>query len=203
MSDTLTNHRGQQVPVGYIPKLDMKRHKFALKFMKKSKALSKQMLTLKQAMNKEADAIYEMMLKDANIKNDGKGNLTITSFDKGFKFEWNMKEYMQFGDEINLAQEKINEFLKEKTANADQDLTTIVNSAFKTTSGRLDSKRILSLFSLEISNATWNDAMDLIKQSMHVNSTKRYLNIYEKDGEGAYRLVPLNFSILQLEDKQD
>ena len=198
----LMNHRGQLVPVTYIPKLDMKRHKFAIKFMKKVKAMSKQMLALKQAVNDEADAIYAIMLNDANIKNDGKGNLTITSFDKGFKFEWNMKDKMEFGDEINLAQEKINEFLKEKTKHADEHLSTLVNSAFTSSKGRLDSKRILSLFPLQIDHPIWKQAMDLIKQSMHVNGTKRYLNIYEKDGEGEYKLIPLNFSILQLESKK-
>jgi len=201
MSNTLTDHRGQEVPTRYIPKLDMMRHRFAVKYMKKAKQLDKQMQALKTAMNKDSNAIYDLMLMDAEIKKDSKGNLTITSFDKGLKFEWKMKDYMQFGDEINLAQDKINEFLKEKTADADQDLTTIVHSAFQTSKGRLDSKRILSLFGLKIKSSKWNDAMDLIKKSMHVNTTKRYLNIYEKDAEGLYQLIPLNFSTLQLDGK--
>ena len=69
-------------------------------------------------------------------------------------------------------------------------------NAFTTSKGRLDTKRILSLFTYKISHPLWMEAMDLIKQAMQTNSSVRYLTVSTRDENGKYNLLNLNFSNL-------
>ena len=58
----------------------------------------------------------------------------------------------------------------------------------------MDVKRILGLFRLKINHPTWMEAMELIKQSINRNNSKRYARVWEKDKNGEYRNIELNSS---------
>lgn len=191
-----TNHLGQEVPASYVPTIDKKKERLAEKVLKDAKKLSKSLEDFKTKLMADADAIYEEMCNDADVTTGKKGNYSITSFDKEIKIEISVQERIEFDDKINLAQAKINEFIADKSAGVDHDLQLLINSAFATTKGRLDTKRILGLFKLNIKAKKWLDAMELIKQSIDRNSSKRYCRIWEKDKEGEYQSIELNFSSL-------
>ena len=146
----------------------------------------------------DVDKIYGEMLKDANIEpGKRKGNFTLSNFDKSAKIEINISDRIEFDENIEFAQLKINEFLAIKTGNSDPEIVELINNAFKTSKGRLDSKRILSLFSYKITNPLWVEAMELIKKSITTNSSVRYMAFYYKPENGEkYELLNLNFSNL-------
>lgn len=189
-----TDHNGQEIPAQYVPKLDKERDRVAQKLHKRAVTLNKQIAAYKNMALAEADEIFEAMLEKHDSSKDHKGNYTITSFDKTIKIEVNVKDRIEFTDEIQVAQLKINEFLAMKIEGADADLQEIVNNAFRTTKGRLDTKRVLSLFSYKIKHAKWLEAMEAIKSSITKNSSKRYMRIFKKDDSGEYKSLDLNFS---------
>ena len=110
------------------------------------------------------------------------------------KVQKNVSDRIEFDENINFAQQKLSEFIAAKTDGADQELRELVNSAFTTTRGRLDTKRIMSLFSLKINHPLWNEAMELIKRSISVNNTVRYLTLWVRNDYGRYEQINLNFS---------
>jgi hypothetical protein len=180
------DHRGNEVPVEYVPDIDRRTEVVIGKLLRSAESLSKKLAEFK---------MYAEMLKNANIEvGERKGNYTLTSFDKSVKIEINVSDRIEFDDNINFAQEKINEFLAIKTNGADFELTEIVNNAFKTRKGRLDSKRIMGLFSYKIKHKTWLEAMELLKNSITTNSSVRYMDFSVKDENGKYQPVKLNFS---------
>lgn len=196
MSKKWINHLGQEVPTPYVPTIDKKKDRLARKYLKKAKNISEKMAALKAELVDEADALYEAMQKDADVRTGKKGNYSISSFDKVVKIEVDVQERIEFDDKINLAQQKIDEFLREKTAGVDHDLQELINSAFKPQKGRLDTKRILGLFKINIKAKKWKEAMELIRQSIDRNISKRYIRIMEKNEAGEYDAVSLNFSSL-------
>ena len=189
------DHLDREVPATYVPKIDKKKEKVALRYLKKAKYIHNKLEEFKAALLEDCDELYELMLEEAEIdENKRKGNYTVTSFDKSVKIEVNVQERIEFDDHINMAQKKINQFLEEKTKGVDHDLAVLVNDAFKTSNGRLDTKRILGLFKLQIKGKLWEEAMELVKKSINRNNSKRYVRIFEKDIEGEYQNIELNFS---------
>lgn len=188
------NHLGQEVPTAYVPTLDKKKEKAAIKYFKQAKKISEKLKELKTAVLEDCDSIYEEMCEAEDVRTGKKGNYTVQTFDKSIKIEVNVQERIDFDDQINLAQAKINEFLEEKTQGIDHDLQSLINSAFQTSKGRLDTKRILGLFKLNIKAAKWKQAMELIRKSIDRNISKRYVRIFERNDEGEYKAIELNFS---------
>ncbi len=189
------NHKGEKVPAPYVPAIDKKKERYTNKMLKEAEKLEKKLMQLKSDILTRGDELYAEILRDAKIKaTERKGNYSLFSFDKSVKIEISVQNRIEFNDNINFAQEKINEFLEKKSKGSDMELMELVNNAFKTKKGRLDSKRILSLFGLNIKNKIWLEAMELIKKSIETNNSKRYVNIWKRDAEGEYKSVQLNFS---------
>lgn len=196
MSKKWINHLGQEVPTAYVPTIDKKKDRMARKYLKKAKAISEKLAKFKSEIEEEADALYDEMLEDAKVRTGKKGNFTISSFDKEIKIEADIQERIEFSDNIKLAQAKFDEFINIKTKDADADLIEMINHAFKTSKGRLDTKRVLSLFSYKINHKVWKEGIELLKQSIDRNISKRYIRIQEKDQHGDYQNIQLNFSAL-------
>ncbi|MBE9469003.1 MAG: DUF3164 family protein [Bacteroidetes bacterium] len=199
MKKEWTNHKGEKVPAVYVPAIDKKKERYTFKMLKEAEKLENRLRQLKLDILTQGDELYAEILRDAKIKaTERKGNYSLYSFDKAVKIEISVQNRVEFNDNINLAQEKINEFLEQKSKSSDMELMELVNNAFKTKKGRLDSKRILSLFGLNIKNKTWVEAMELIKKSIETNNSKRYVNVWKRDAEGEYKAVQLNFSAVTI-----
>jgi len=185
---------GNEVPAQYVPKLDKDRERVTLKYLARAKKLSEQLEKFKTDLLEDCDAVYEGMLADNNVPGNSKGGFSLSTFDRSAKIEISIQERIEFDDLISVAHEKIKLYLEEKTQGVDQELKQIINQAFETRKGRMDVKRILGLFRLKISHPLWNEAMELIKNSITRNNSKRYARIWEKDANGEYKNIELNFS---------
>lgn len=191
------DHRGNAVPREYVPAFERANEaKIGALYTEASK-LANQLKSFKDRAFTLADDIYAEMLKNAKIEaTNRKGNYSLLSFDKTVKIEVNVADRIDFDNNITLAQEKLNEFIRSKTEGADQDLSVLVNQAFTTTKGRLDKARIFGLMQLNIKGEMWADAMELIRKSITTNSSVRYMEFSAKDDEGRYIPVRLNFAVL-------
>lgn len=185
---------GNKIPAQYVPKLDKDRERITLKHLAKARKLSEQLEKFKEELLADCDAVYEQMLAENNVPANSKGGFSISTFDRSSKIEISVQERIEFDDLISVAHEKIKQYLEEKTQGVDHDLQQIINQAFETRKGRMDVKRILGLFRLQITHPLWVEAMELIKKSITRNNSKRYARIWEKDQNGEYRNVELNFS---------
>lgn len=197
-----TNHRGEVIPVRYIPALEIEEDKIAEKLINEAQKVSNKLKELKQKAFDMADAFYAKKRdeklnaktqKEGSEKKQPKGNYTITSFDKSLKIEVNINDVIEFDDDINLAQEKIAEFLDNLTQDAHKDLRVIVMNAFRTRKGKLDKGRVLELQNYKIEHPVWLEAMELIKSSIETNRTRRYMKMWIRDENGKYNEIPLSF----------
>lgn len=194
-SKTWVDNRGQEVPREYIPKFDRYNEVQVRKIFAAAVKLNEQIVRFKNMAYDISDELYAEMLRNANIApSDRKGNYTLTSFDKSVRIEVNVNDLIDFDDNINLAQIKLKEFIEKKTKGVDIDIVALINNAFTTRKGRLDKARIFGLFSLNIQDPIWGEAMELIRKSINRNSTVRYMEIAEKDESGRYIPIRLNFA---------
>lgn len=196
-SKTWLDHRGNEVPRDYVPKFDRYNEIQVSKIFNAAIKLNEQIARFKAMSYEIADALYAEMLRNANIApSDRKGNYTLTSFDKSIRIEVNVNELIEFDENINLAQMKLQEFIENKTKGVDIDIVALINQSFTTRKGRLDKARIFGLFSLNITHPLWQESMELIRKSINRNSTVRYMEISEKDENGRYIPIRLNFATI-------
>lgn len=190
------NSKGQEVPAVYVPKIDKEREKLVKKYIDKAQKLNASLIMFKKDLIDDCDAFIEQMFKENNVKQEGKGNYSLTSFDKELKIEINVQDRIEFDDTIQVAHAKIKEYLADITKDANSDIQVIVNSAFQTSKGKMDVKRILGLFEYKITHPKWVEAMELIQNSISRNSSKRYVRLWIKNAAGEYDSIELNFSSL-------
>ena len=189
------NHKGEVVPEKYVSGYDKKKEKILKMILKEAELASEKLTVLKKIMFSKGDALNDLMYTEHRMdKPETKGNYTAYTFDKSIRLTMKIADIVEFDERVKLAQEKINEFLKSKSEGADSDLMELVNSAFKTTKGRLDKNRVLGLFSLKITNKIWLEAMELIKLSISTNHTRRYASIAVRDENGDYKDIQLNIT---------
>lgn len=192
------DHKGNEIPANYIHKIDKQKHSLALKILKQAEKMNAMLAEFKNSTFAECDAIYQQMLDDAKIteRKNAKGGYSIMTIDKAVKVQVIISETIHFNDYIDLAQAKVNEYLGIVTNGSNEEIKMLINQAFKTTKGKMDTKRIIGLFSLKITHPVWVEAMELLKKSMDTNSSKRYIQIWKRreDNSGEYDAVKLDFA---------
>lgn len=194
MAKNWKNHRGEEVPAVYVPVIDKEREKIVKKYFERASRINGLMVKLKEELLNDCDSFFDGMLVKNGVKTEGKGNYSLTSFDKVLKIEVNVQGRIEFDDQIQIAHAKIKEYLLEITKDTNSDIQQIVNAAFQTSKGKMDVKRVLGLFELHIKHPKWIEAMELIKNSINRNNSKRYVRVWEKDANGEYHAIELNFS---------
>lgn len=62
--------------------------------------------------------------------------------------------------------------------------------------GKINTRRVLSLRSLDINDEKWLQTMDAISDAIQVASSKEYIRFYERDEHGKYQQISLDFANL-------
>jgi hypothetical protein len=186
---------GQSIPVSIIKPEILKQDAIVRKSIERVKKLQERIIKDKAKLFEEV----ELYLEDAAEKNglSWKGNAMLNSFDGQCRVEIRFREHIQFGIELQLAKQKIDECLKAWSADSNVNLRAIISEAFQVDKkGEIAKYRILRLRRYKIKDQTWKEAMELIDQAIQVVSTKQYITFYEKDASGQQRQILLNFSTL-------
>jgi hypothetical protein len=76
------------------------------------------------------------------------------------------------------------------------DLKTIVTGSFTLVDGRLRVAEILRLRTYKISNALWNEGMQIVDSAIVVISSKKQIRLYERNEQGEYIAIPLDIAAL-------
>lgn len=196
MSKEWIDASGATVPAQYVPAIEKKKTKTVERIVREAEKAQAQLRKVKSLLFEECDDIYDMMKADANIRTGKKGNYTISTFSKDKKIMVDVQETLAFDDNIQFAKDKIEEYVAAKAQGVDEDLLKLVHLAFESRNGKLDTKRVLSLFKLRIKHQLWDEAMELVKKSIDRNFSKRYARIFIRQENGEYKPLELNFSSL-------
>jgi hypothetical protein len=192
---TRVDANGQSIPLSIIRPEILKQDAIVTKTITRAIKLHDRMVADKN----QFFADVELYLQQVAEKNglDWKGNAVLNSFDGRYRVEIRYKERIQFGIELQLAKQKIDECLKAWSADSNVNLRAIIGEAFQVDKkGEIAKYRILRLRRYNIKDQTWKEAMELIDQAIQVVATKQYINFYEKDESGQFRQIVLNFPAL-------
>lgn len=192
---TKTDAQGRAIPVSVIKSEMLKQDTVVTNTLDRVLRLQKRIIADKIKLYAEIQNYLEFVAKKSGMT--WKGNAGFTSFDGKYKIDIRFKERIEFGLELQLAKQKIDECIKAWSADSNANLRAIINEAFQVDKkGEIAKFRILALRKYNIKDPIWKEAMDLIDKAIMVVSTKQYVSFYERDEHGEYKLIVLNFSAL-------
>jgi len=194
---TMTDAQGRAIPVEYVKPHDRARDRLVKSIHRDADRLNRQIANFR---DKTLRRIIEFQQRGADkydVEIGGnKGNITLRSFDGLIKVQLAVAAHIDFDERLSVAQQLIDEYLDEITDGANQDLAKLVRRAFYSDAqGRLRTNAILGLRSINIRHSTWLKAMEIIVESIVVQSTKQYVRVYTRpDTDAEFDLIPLNIA---------
>lgn len=189
--------RGRAVAPAYIQKIDKERDKIVERIFRKAEDLEKRMKMFKDEIYELVESYLDFLEKESGGKGtDWKGNLILTGFSGDKQVEVSIHDIIEFDERLIIAKSKIDECLKRWSENSHNNIRAIVQEAFNVDKkGRVNTHMILRLTRLKIRDALWKEAMELIKDSIRIRGSRRYVNIRRrKDVQDKWETVNLNFS---------
>lgn len=195
------------VPITRVTALEKKKERYAGQLSDTAMDLNAQLMEFKQELQSLSEEIYnEQMAKLLNeVKAKGeepkkqKGNFTWHSFDRTVKIEVDVNDRIEFDSlTISACQEKLNDFLSDNLSSNQEYFRDLINDAFSTSHGKLDTRKVLGLLKhkSKIRQKKFQEAMELLEKSIYSNKSKTYYKVSVKDAAGEYQAINLNFSSL-------
>lgn len=193
------NEAGEGIPYNRTTAFERAAEKFTAKNVKLASRLHDQLADYKNLLANEADELFQIFLAEngGSRKSNDKGNVTIYNFDRSVKIEVTIDEMITFDDNtIRLAKERLDEFLTKSTGGIDKIIKDIIMSAFETSRGRMDTKKVLALkrHKDRVKDPLFTEAVELIDKAIRRPEKKKYFRVWVKDENGQYKAIDLNFS---------
>lgn len=192
--DLMENARGHFVPVAMVPAVDLLRDQTVNAAVAEAKAMSAQLASFKSKLRSDIASFIALSAEQFDVKWGGrKGNVSLVSFDGRRKIVVAMDESIEFDERLQIAKQLIDECLGDLTADAKDELKTLVDSYFRVDQqGNISTSLVLSLRRHKITHPKWLEAMRAINESILVTGSKEYLRVYERNAQGQMVMIPLD-----------
>lgn len=190
---------GRFTPIELIKPEDKLQDETVRKIMGYAIGLSRQLERFKAHTMADLAALDSLMAQEYGLVkagNKGKGNRTYMSFDALYKVTVQVADYIDFGPQLQIAKELIDECLNEWSADSRSEIRAIITRAFNTDKeGQINRSEIFMLLRLEISDDRWQRAMQAIREAMRVVGSKEYVRFAMRDRpDGEWSTVTINLA---------
>lgn len=193
----MNDARGALVPAELVKATDQLEDETTRQIMGYMVALSEQISRFKEHTFDDIGALDSIFAQEHGAKLGGrKGNKTLMSFDGCLKIEVRVADQLDFGPELQIAKQLVDECLNEWSADARAEIRAIVTRAFNTDKeGLINRSEIFTLLRLDIEDERWRRAMDAIRSAMRVVGSKTYVRGWRRDApDAAWQAVPVDLA---------
>jgi len=191
------DENGSPVQVKRLTKSEKLQERKSALLLKGALKLNESLVNFKELANTICREVFEDFMTSKNVKDDYKGNYTWYNFDHSIKVEVSISERIAFDElTITACKAKLDEFLDSTLTTEKDIIQTIVKQAFETSKGQLNTRNVMSLLrhKSKVKNPLFQEAMELLQESIRKPSSKSYFRIYTRNEEGKYENIQLNFS---------
>ncbi len=195
----MKNATGALVPLEAVKPVDRLRDEMVRNVFSAALAMSRELAEFKKSIFKTVEDFVELSLGEYGVKHGGKkGNIVLTSYDGQYKISVEIQDVLSFDEQLQAAKELVDKCIIKWSSGASSELRALVNDAFQVDKqGNVNTRRILELRRLKITDEDWTTAMEAISNSIKVLMSRKYMRIYQRNQTGdAYSMVPLDFSAL-------
>ncbi|QBR38398.1 DUF3164 family protein [Leisingera sp. NJS201] len=178
----MADAKGSLVPLELVNPMDKLIDETVRKIVSYAVPLQGQVARFKTHTEKDILSVETLLAQEFGAKLGGKkGNMTLPSVDGLFKVTVSVADRIDFGPELQIAKQLLDECLNEWAASAGPELRSIVTRAFNTDkSGQINRSEIFMLLRQEIEDERWKEAMRAIRNAMRVVGTASYIRCYQR-----------------------
>jgi len=175
--------RGGFQPVETIKPQDKLQDETVRKIIGFATELSAQVARFKEHTFDDIGALDALLAQEYGASLGGKkGNKTLMSVDGLFKVQVQVSDHIDFGPELQIAKELVDECLNEWSQDARAEIRAIVTRAFNTDkAGQINRSEVFMLLRLEIEDERWQRGMKAIRDAMRVVGSKTYVRCYRRE----------------------
>lgn len=190
-STMMKDAQGRMVPLELVKPADQQRDKLVRELFEEYAHIQVACQMFREKADADIDSHLELVAEQYGVKRGGQqGNLVLTSYDGELRIIRAVDKVIAFTDEIHSAKALIYECVHEWTDGARAELRVIVDAAFRQDKqGHLSVDKIMGLLRLDIKDDRWLRAMQAIKDSVKVQSTRTYLRFYRRMPGGEYEHI--------------
>lgn len=188
---------GREIPMQYISAANKLRERHAATLLKGAKDIHGKLKAYKVEMDRMCLEVYAKAMEDFKAEKETKGNFTWFNFDRSIKIEVSISDRIQFDDlAIDASKQKLDQFLDENVTTKMEFVKELVQDAFSTSRGKIDAKKVFQLmrYRTKIQNPLFQEAIDILEKGITNPGSRKYFRIWERDADGGYQVVDLNFS---------
>jgi len=199
MDDYMEDGQGRLDPIGNVKEIDKIRDGLVRHIVENALELQEKMSLFKEIAMGEIESFVDLSAMEYDTKLGGKkGNLTLFTYDMKYKVQVQISEYLVFDERLQVAKSMIDECFNSWTEGSRSEIKTIINDAFSVNQeGKINTRRILTLRRLDISDPLWQKAMQAISDSLQVAGSKQYIRIYKRVGrDGQWQNITLDMAAL-------
>jgi hypothetical protein len=195
MEGYMTDSKGRLVPADMVPEVDKTRDELVKSIIRGAVETRGVLHKFKTYVLGEVNAFVELSLEKYGVEWGGnKGNISLLSFDGMYRVQVAISEYLTFDERLQAAKKLIDECITKWTEGSRSELKALINNAFQVDKqGKINTGRILGLRRLEITDPTWEKAMQAISDSLQVVGSKTYIRVYQRqEPDGRWEPVSLD-----------
>lgn len=193
-----TNAKGHLVPENLVSPVDSLRDGVVNQLVIAAKKAQHEMIEFKQSAFGDVTAFVELSAEKygAELKSK-RGNMTLLSFDGKRKVQVQSADRISFDERLQAAKALIDKCIERWTEGGNSNLTALIHDAFNVDKeGNIDARRILALRRVQIDDDDWKRAMQAISDAVQVTGSTEYIRFYEKDSDGKFQAISLDFASL-------
>ncbi len=194
----LKNSYGHLVPLDLVSEIDKTRNDLVQEIVAKTIDLRELLGDFKTDAFGEIQAFAELSAEKYGVKLGGiKGNITLCSFDGRYQIKLSQADVKIFDERLQAAKQLVDGCIHRWTEGSRVEIIALVEHAFQTDrEGKISLGRIYTLMQLDIDDEEWQQAMQALRDSMQVVSTKSYLRVYERNKQGKFEQLALDLAVI-------
>lgn len=207
--EMMKDHKGQDVPVDYIPPLDLLKHEHAESLVNEARELHNHMADFKARCQTIADDLHDRLLAEDEIREHSVGGFTLNDFGKNVRVKFKIDSVQEVDEErLEVAKAYKDKFIQDEAGDMSKAITELLNYAFERESGRIDPRRGRALNKLRsrIKNKNFRKFLDEYNAAFDIRHTKRYEMFQVLNDQGEWDTISLTYSRispdLQSEDEE-
>jgi len=196
----MVNRKGHDVPVNLIDDHELHEHEVVLDIHWFATQLMAQIARFRGHTVDDLGVLMELKREKYGIvprglQEGGRGNVSFTTFDGKTKVEISVQDYVEFGAELQVAKELVDQYIAEVSEGVSDEVHVLLNHAFDVDKkGKVNRAALYTLRSLKIDHPVWAKAMQAITDSQRVQSTREFIRISERNERGGYTSLPIDLA---------
>lgn len=204
--ETLKDHKGQDVPLDWIPDIDIVEHIATLELVEKAEDLRRQLAEFKHDVQTTGDEIHRQMLADEGVENPKIKNYSLTTMDKSHRLQFKRPpKYNQDEKELAISNDYKDKFFKDMAGEVPEYVVNLLEELTENSRGDIDQSKISKLNQLatKIKNKNFQKMVKHYNQSLDAYYAKRYEQFQMRDEQGELQSIVLTYASLKPQAPED